>query len=284
VRDEGGDILTLLHRLGTDDPDRAWESFVETYGPILLQVAHHLVRDPDDARDCFVHVCEQLAANRFRRLRRYGPRETATFVTWLRCVARHLCIDWLRRRTGRPRSFEVILGLSPFEQRVFALHFAQQRDLHETTAVARTEFPESTRESISAAVDRIHDLLSPRQRWLLSTRTARVEPLEGSRGEAPSMGSTHCGSPEDQLLDRERRTRLSGSVGRLSSEERLLLKLRFEEDRSLRVCADALGLGNAQRADRMVRSILARLRAMLSEPAENDPKRPFERDERRPLG
>jgi len=265
VGDEGGDVLTLLHRLGTDESDRAWESFVESYGPILLQVARHLVRDPDDARDCFVHVCEQLAAGQYRRLRKYGPRETASFSTWLRCVARNLCIDWIRRCSGRPRSFEVIRGLSPFEQRVFELHFAQQRGLRETTAAARAEFPDRTMESVSGAVDRIHALLSPRQHWLLSSRTVRLEPLDGSRGGDPPADPTRRESPEDRLLDKERRARLTDSVGRLSSDERLLLRLRFEENRSLRVCAGALGLGNAQRADRIVRSILARLREMLSE-------------------
>lgn len=262
--DEGGDVLTLLRQLGTDESDRAWRSFVEAYGAILFQVVHHLERDPESARDCFIYVCEQLVADRFRRLKKYSASEAATFATWLRCVARNLCVDWRRSHSGRRRSFKVILGLSPLEQRVYRSHFLDRSTVHETAALLRAEFPEITDESVDRIVGRIYSLLSPRQRWLLSTRYARAEALDAP-GRAGFRELVQDGaSPEDELLAKERRDRLAGSLGQLSSQELRLLKLRFDEDRSLQVCADALGLGSPQKAHRMLHAILSRLRATLA--------------------
>jgi len=263
VRDEGGEVFTLLRQLGTDESDRAWESFIDAYGAILYQVVHHLERHPDSARDCFVYVCEQLAADRFRRLRKYGVHEKATFSTWLRCVARNLCVDWRRSNSGRQRSFKVIQGLTRLEQRVYQSHFVDRTTVRQTTALLRSEFPAVDDEEVTRIVERIYSMLSSRQLWLLTAHSRRIEELDAP-GRAVARELADGGaSPEDRLLGKERHERLAGSLGRLSGPELRLLKLRFEEERSLRVCADALGLGSPQKADRMLQALLARLRATL---------------------
>jgi len=256
-------VQTLLHQLGTDESDRAWESFIDAHGAVLYQVVHHLERDPDSARDCFVYVCEQLAACRFRRLRKYRAQEGATFSTWLRCVARNLCVDWRRSSSGRQRSFRVIQGLTPIEQRAYRFHFLERNTLRETTALLRAEFPETDDAAVTRIIEKISSLLSPRQRWLLSTQSRKLEALDAPGRSVAREVSQGGASPEDQLLEKERRDRLAESLGGLSGQERRLLKLRFDEDRSLQVCADALGLGSPQKAHRMLQAVLARLRTTL---------------------
>src|SRR5205085_1351816 len=53
---------------------------------------------------------------------------------------------------------------------------------------------------------------------------------------------------------------LGRALSRLTKPERLLVKLRFEDELTLEQIAGLLGLGNAQRADRQIKEVLARLR------------------------
>jgi RNA polymerase sigma factor (sigma-70 family) len=70
-------------------------------------------------------------------------------------------------------------------------------------------------------------------------------------------------NPELQAIDNERRRHLSNALAKLSSDERLLIRLRFEEGLTLDQVATLLGLGNAQRADRRVKEILERLQKLI---------------------
>ena len=50
----------------------------------------------------------------------------------------------------------------------------------------------------------------------------------------------------------------------LSKRQRLLIRLRFEQELTLDQIANLLDLGNAQRVDRQIKDVLARLREVLS--------------------
>jgi DNA-directed RNA polymerase specialized sigma subunit len=52
-------------------------------------------------------------------------------------------------------------------------------------------------------------------------------------------------------------------VADLSDQDRLLIRLRFEEGLTLEQAARLLGLGNAQRADRQIKEILLKLREVM---------------------
>src|SRR5678815_4850355 len=93
----------LLTRLASPDPTQAWREFLETYAPVLRQVVRLIETDHDAAADCFVYICQELAAKGFRRLLRFKSAGPASFTTWLRAVARNLSIDWHRKRYGRVR-------------------------------------------------------------------------------------------------------------------------------------------------------------------------------------
>jgi RNA polymerase sigma factor (sigma-70 family) len=53
--------------------------------------------------DRYAYVIEQLRRDDFKRLREYAAQERSTFTTWLVVVTRRLCLDYRRRRYGRPR-------------------------------------------------------------------------------------------------------------------------------------------------------------------------------------
>ena len=58
----------------------------------------------------------------------------------------------------------------------------------------------------------------------------------------------------------ESRGALGRALARLSKRERLLVRMRFEQELTLDQIARLLNLGNAQRADRQIKMILTRLR------------------------
>ena len=101
----------LLERLRSTDSHAGWEEFLISYSPVLYQTIRAFTREEDDASDCFVFICEQLAKNSFRRLLQFDTNGTASFTTWLRVVARNLCFDWHRKKHGRFRPFKSIQNL-----------------------------------------------------------------------------------------------------------------------------------------------------------------------------
>jgi RNA polymerase sigma factor (sigma-70 family) len=103
-----GDALpqTLVHLLdarGQVAADAAWEAFVKAHSPLLLQVARSTARSHDSTMDAYAFVLDQLREQDYRRLRGYAGHEAARFSTWLLVVARRLCVDFHRRRYGRPQ-------------------------------------------------------------------------------------------------------------------------------------------------------------------------------------
>ena len=69
--------------------------------------------------------------------------------------------------------------------------------------------------------------------------------------------------PEAQTILHERRTLVNVALLRLENRDRLLLRLRFEEELTLDQIAKLLDLGNAQRVDRQIKHALALLNTEL---------------------
>jgi RNA polymerase sigma factor (sigma-70 family) len=239
-----------------------WSDFLDQAGGLLLQVARSVNRDADDAADAFVFVCEQLVAKDFARLRQFDLEGPARPETWLRAVARNLCVDRYRARKGRPRVFEAIARLPELEQLVFKWTYRNGLTLHEALEVLRQERPHLALDAVAAAHHRVTVALGPRQLLALTADRPRLYSLDESdpslRGAAdvPSPDP----SPETQFRDGEQRRRTRAALSRLSPEDRLAVQLRFERQLSLAEVARLLGLKDHQQADRRLRSILRALR------------------------
>src|SRR5882724_13170569 len=79
-------VATLQEGLRSSNGLAAWEFFLEIYSPVLYQIATSCSDDEDDAADCYLHICEQLSRNGFRRLLKFKPEGSARFTTWVRVV------------------------------------------------------------------------------------------------------------------------------------------------------------------------------------------------------
>ena len=91
----------FLSRLRDGRTEEAWAEFLQSFTPYLYRVIDRFTRDEESRSDCFVFVCDHLAAQDCRRLRKFEPNDSALFTTWLYSVVFNLCLDW--RRTQRPR-------------------------------------------------------------------------------------------------------------------------------------------------------------------------------------
>jgi RNA polymerase sigma factor (sigma-70 family) len=177
---------------------------------------------------------------------------------------RNLCLDWHRKEFGRERVFESIGRLSALDQAVFrCIH---QDGISEEHAFLRlrVSFPQLTHDQIAESSRRVERLLSPRQRWLLSVRAGKTQtkPFGETESEEspPNCLPASSEDPESVAISEERRLGLARAISRLPAHDRLLIRLRYDQELTLAQIAELLGLNGAQNADRRVRQVLERLR------------------------
>lgn len=257
-------IATLQNELRGPNAPAAWEAFLREYSPFLYQVARAYSEDDDEAAECFVNICEQLAKRSFRRLLQFKPDGTASFTTWIRVVCRNLCFDWHRRQTGRRRYLKPLQSMAALDIQVYRSRFEDGLSTEQTLERLRPAFPELCSHEVVEAEERIQRSLTSRQQWILSRRKVPTISLLNDNGEEElatlpdrsiDLERTYC--------DRERQTHLQANVARLSADEQRLLRLRFENDLSFQQIARVARLGDAQRAHRHLSAILHKLRAAM---------------------
>ena len=253
----------LLRRLRSREPREAWTGFLDLYSAVLLRVIRLFEREEDAVGDCYLFVCEQLSQNGFRKLLRFQPEGPARFSTWLGAVVRNLCLDWHRREFGRQRVFESITRMPAFDQEIFQSHFVECLPAEEACLKLQSHFPGITFDQLSEGIDRVHQALTPRQRWLLTVRRDRAmlgRVASGQDDELLRQVPSETPDPESWAALQEQRAALARALAHLSVRERLLIRLRFEQDLTLDEIARLLDLDNAQSADRRIKEAVAKLR------------------------
>jgi RNA polymerase sigma factor (sigma-70 family) len=258
-------VAILQEDLRSSNAPAAWEAFLGQYSPVLYQTALAYSDDEDGAANCFLHICEQLSRNSFRRLLKFKPDGSANFTTWLRVVARNLCFDWHRTQMGRRRPFKSLQSLSSLELDVYDCRFERGLSVEETLQRLCPTSPDLDPNRLVEIERRIEHSLNSRQRWILSTRqkstfSARVVPLTEEEEESLAQVADTRLDQESLIACREQSALLKKCVAQLPSDERLLVQLRFEQELSFDEIAHLTGLGDAQRAHRRIVAILKKLR------------------------
>ena len=256
-------ILRLFH---SSEPQSAWEEFLRLYSPLIRRVVLMFEKDEDHAADCFLFVCEQLCRSRFKRILRYQINGPARFTTWLHAVVRNLCLDWHRKEFGRHRISQSIARLSTIDQAIFRCSYDQGMSSEEIFVSLRLRNPHLTREMVEGSLERIRNSLTHRQLWLLSLRMNGMHGCEAQGGHSELSYQIPAPDPDPESLAslEERRGALRRAVARLPGDDRLLLRLRFEQELTLQQVADIMRLGDTQRVDRRIREVLERLRKEMS--------------------
>lgn len=274
-RPDSLEIELLLRQLRSTDTQAAWEDFLREYSSVLYQTVWKFTQNEDEAADCFVYVCEQLAKNAFRRLLQFKTDGAASFRTWLRVVARNLSFDWHRKNHGRIRPFKSMLGLAPLELEAYRLRYEHGLSRDEALQRLRATWPAANMEVLTDIESRLENYLSSRQHWLLCAwkqrefRTLISDTEEETWARAAAVIDTGP-DPEAMAVSRQQQARLQKAVRLLSPIERLVVHLRFEDDLSLKEIAELTGFGDAQRVHRRIAAILQKLQVAME--AKNERK------------
>jgi RNA polymerase sigma factor (sigma-70 family) len=271
-------IGRLLTRLSAERADSAWAEFLERFSPLIMHVVRRYETDAGRATDSFIHVCGELSNNGFRRLLRFRPDGTARFQTWLSAVVSNLCVDWRRQQHGRYRPIQSVARLPELDQLVYRYVYVRGMPREECLHALRARFPDLTEKRLSEVNGRLFALLTPRQRWQLSTRAGETVPLD----DAPSPDSdTAAFQPEepgpgpDELAQTDQeRSLLETAMARLLPQQRLLLRLRYQQDLTLEEIARLTGLPDPFRANRQIQAALEALAEIVkSQPPASEKRR-----------
>lgn len=198
----------------------------------------------------FVKVLDDDAAV----LRNFEGR--STLKTYLVTVVQRLYLDFQIHRYGKWRPSRRAIRIGPLAIELDRLLHRDGKTLFEASDWLRERgFGDHSRESLAALARMI-----PNQR-----RRPRLEQLE--RAEEVACD----GGVEERLMDRDRRraagrigTALAEALAALPAEDRLMLRLRFEEELTVRAIAARFGIEARQlysRFDRMIAGLRRTLEA-----------------------
>lgn len=267
----GDDAVTeLIERLSTDAAGSAWAEFLRRYSSLVRHVVRLHEDDLERATECFDYVCGGLSDNCFRRLRSFRPDGPARFRTWLRAVVSNLCLDWRRKQRGRERPFRAVSCLAPLDQEVYHHLFVLGMSRAECLESLAPQFPDLTRETIANISARLFSLLTPHQRWQLSTRAQPANRSTGSTAseddDLASRTATPDPGPDDLVGELQERQQVQNALRRLPPEQRLLLRLRYEQGLTLTEVARLTHQPDPFRANRRIQAALDALTQLMGAP------------------
>jgi len=258
-----GPIGDFLARLSSDQAESAWNEFLRRYSSLILHVARQYESDEERTSDCFLYACGQLSDNAFRRLRSFRPDGPAQFRTWLASVVSNLCIDWRRKLHGRYRPTATIARLPDLEQLVYRFIYTRGMTREHCLRVLQPRYPGLTDLQLSEINARLFSLLTSRQRWQLSARShgpiSLDEASHPDEDDAPIQPEDPGPGPEALAQTDQERSMLEAALERLEPRQRLLLRLRFQQDLTLEEIALLTRIPDPFRANREIQAALAAL-------------------------
>jgi DNA-directed RNA polymerase specialized sigma24 family protein len=249
-----------------------WHTFVDRYAGLIYSVIRRqlFAEDEDEIRDVFTEVLDALYNG---KLAEYEGR--AELSTWLIVISRGKALDHLRRRDGRRKLPQAHDQLSPLEQQVFRLHHVEGLSFEALIHTLEASGQRVTADDVANAVIRIESLMD----------SAYLRRLEYN-AKAPAMGVvsgrlldflTHMqihyersrAETPDQVLERKRLAEMGARVRALlqemTTEEREVMRLRFDEGWTARRIADEMGLGGQRRVYTIIDRVVRKLRNLLEE-------------------
>jgi DNA-directed RNA polymerase specialized sigma24 family protein len=264
---DGSDVLSdaEFRRLLAGDTLAGWRAFIDAHTATVLALIERAgLRDRDEAMEIYTLVCERLVENDCARLRRWNPAK-GTLRSWLAVVVRRVTVDWVRSRAGRRRLFGAVKQLGTLEQRVFELHFWEERVPSEIAELLTVE----TRAPVSLmrvlqALDAIHSALTERHYSELLSMTVRSR-ATASLDEELETGRFDPADPQPpvdvRVEGRELETRLEAALTALPPEDAAIVRLHYYQGLALPDVQRALHLTELTRA--RLAGIAAHLREML---------------------
>jgi RNA polymerase sigma factor (sigma-70 family) len=108
IHDDSKTSRTLLGRLAVSPPDeRAWEEFVERYGPRIIHWCRAWKLQDADVLDVSQAVLTKLSV----RLKRFEYDSAGSFRHWLRTLVERTVVDLMRAQGWKQRGASTHIGL-----------------------------------------------------------------------------------------------------------------------------------------------------------------------------
>jgi RNA polymerase sigma factor (sigma-70 family) len=260
-------VMELLERLSTARVDAAWSEFLARYSPLIMRVIRRHGVGDDGAADCFIHVCGALSDDRFRRLLSFRPDGPARFKTWLMAVVSNLCVDWHRKEQGRARPPRSVSRLSDLDQQVYRCIYVRGMSRMQCVETLAPRFPQLTEAAVSDINARLFASLTPQQRWQLRVQRPALNAFDGGSGteeDDPAWQLAADGpGPDDLAAQLQEQRQLQDALAKLPAGQRLLLRLRYEQNLTLAEVARLAGQPDPFRADRQIRAALDTLAGLM---------------------
>jgi len=271
-------VTDLWARLSAGQADAAWREFLERYSAVIMHAVRRHESDHDRASDCFLHVTAALSDDGFRRLLSFRPDGPARFRTWLLAVVSNLCVDWRRRQDGRARPFQAVTRLPELDQLVYLHMYQRGLSRAQCLLTLKPQFPDLTDRQLSVINARLFALLTPQQRFQSRARHRMTVALEGRStpgddGPAGQMEDPDAG-PEALTLQAQQQARLEAALLQLPPQQRLLLRLRFEQDLTLAEVARLTRQPDPFRVNRQIQAALAALADLMESDAASRAAKP----------
>jgi RNA polymerase sigma factor (sigma-70 family) len=261
-------VSDLLERLSSSKADAAWSEFLELFSPLIMHIVRRYESDQRRGTDCFLHVCAALSDGGFRRLRSYRQEGAARFRTWLMAVVANLCVDWRRKKHGRYRPIRSVARLSELDQLVYRYRYVRGMPRTECLRALEPRYPDLTEQQLCEISARLFALLTPQHRWQLSLRTASAGPLDDGTTLDPEDAAAQLEEPgpgpEEITQVEQQHDRVAEALAQLPAEQRLLLRLRYEQDLTLAEVARLARLADPFRANRQIQAALAALADLMT--------------------
>ncbi|MCJ7452095.1 MAG: sigma-70 family RNA polymerase sigma factor [Steroidobacteraceae bacterium] len=253
-------VTHLIEQLSSVRVDAAWGKFLARYSPLIMHVIRRHDADDDRASECFIHVCGALSDDGFRRLRSFRPDGPARFKTWLVAVVSNLCVDWRRKEQGRVRPLRCVSRLPELDQQIYRCIYLRGMSRVQCVEALAPQFPDLTEATVSEINARLFALLTPQQRWQLSVRRPALKPVvpgTGPEDDDPAWQIATPGpGPDDLAAELQEQWQLQDALARLPAEQRLLLRLRYEQNLTLAEVARLTGQSDPFRANRQIQTAL----------------------------
>jgi DNA-directed RNA polymerase specialized sigma subunit len=172
-------------------------------------------------------------------------------------------VDWRRKEQGRVRPLRCVSRLPELDQQVCRCIYVRGMSRTQCLEALASRFPGLTEATVSEINARLFALLTPQQRWQLSARTPALKPVvfgAGPENDDPAWQvAAQDPGPDDLAEGLQEQRQLQDALAKLPAEQRLLLRLRYEQNLTLAEVARLTGQPDPFRANRRIQAALATL-------------------------
>ncbi len=258
------DLLALFNR----EPERAWQVFTHKYSDLIFSALQRLGFDYDEAMDRFVFIFEKLSEQNFRRLKAIRHTGSQGEITpWLLTVVQNLSVSWLRSVEGRKRILKSIARLTKHDRRVFELYFWKGYSPSLIVEHIKLEGTDTELSGVLESLERIFTVLTDKKRWRLlsnllkTSRNVSLDASDEETGISLQLPDPEA-DPEEKSIEKEAQERMQQAIQSLSTEEQLLIQLRYVDGASLKQLSSIFHSTEKSIQDR-VATVIQKLRQRL---------------------